>query len=67
MLSGREFVTVADLLDMAPDVLRHRLWISAAEVRDRLRTIAPQSVTMGGPPPMPGTAPGFPPPRGGTR
>jgi MoxR-like ATPase len=39
MLAGREFVTVEDLLDMAPDVLRHRLWISAAEVRDRLRAI----------------------------
>jgi MoxR-like ATPase len=58
MLSGREFVTVADLLDMAADVLRHRLWISAAEVRDRLRTIAPRT----------GTAPGFPlPTAGGTR
>ena len=39
MLGGREFVTVADLLDVAPDVLRHRLWISATEVRDRLRAI----------------------------
>ncbi|MFT3770291.1 MAG: MoxR family ATPase [Minicystis sp.] len=39
MLSGREFVTVEDLLDMAPDVLRHRLWISGTEVRDRLRAI----------------------------
>jgi MoxR-like ATPase len=39
MLSGREFVTVEDLLDMAPDVLRHRLWLSGAEVRDRLRVI----------------------------
>jgi MoxR-like ATPase len=39
MLSGREFVTVEDLLDMSADVLRHRLWISAAEVRDRLRAI----------------------------
>jgi MoxR-like ATPase len=37
ILAGREFVTVDDLLDMAPDVLRHRLWISAPEVRDRLR------------------------------
>jgi MoxR-like ATPase len=41
MLSGREFVTVDDLLAMAADVLCHRLWISPAEVRDRLRTIAP--------------------------
>jgi MoxR-like ATPase len=37
MLSGREFVTVEDLLDVSADVLRHRLWISGAEVRDRLR------------------------------
>jgi MoxR-like ATPase len=40
MLSGREFVTVDDLFDMSGDVLRHRLWITAAEVRDRLRAIA---------------------------
>ena len=40
ILAGREFVTVEDLLDMAPDVLRHRLWMSAPEVRDRLRAIA---------------------------
>lgn len=40
ILAGREFVTVEDLLDMAPDVLRHRLWMSAPEVRDRLRIIA---------------------------
>jgi MoxR-like ATPase len=39
MLSGREFVTIDDLLDMAPDVLRHRLWVSAPEVRDRLRML----------------------------
>jgi len=39
MLSGREFVTVEDLLDMSADVLRHRLWISPAEVRDRLRAV----------------------------
>ena len=39
ILAGREFVTVEDLLDMAPDVLRHRLWMSAPEVRDRLRHI----------------------------
>jgi MoxR-like ATPase len=42
ILAGREFVTVEDLLDMAPDVLRHRLWMSAPEVRDRLRVIAGQ-------------------------
>ena len=40
ILAGREFVTVEDLLDMAPDVLRHRLWISAPEVRDRLRMVS---------------------------
>jgi MoxR-like ATPase len=39
ILAGREFVTVEDLLDMAPDVLRHRLWMSAPEVRDRLRML----------------------------
>jgi MoxR-like ATPase len=39
MLSGREYVTVEDLLDLAPDVLRHRLWISGTEVRDRLRAL----------------------------
>jgi MoxR-like ATPase len=43
MVSGREFVTVEDLLAMAPDVLRHRMWISAAEVRDRLRALTPRS------------------------
>ncbi len=42
ILAGREFVTVDDLLDMAPDVLRHRLWMSAHEVRDRLRMIGQQ-------------------------
>jgi MoxR-like ATPase len=40
MLSGREFVTAQDLFDMSADVLRHRLWISANEVRDRLRATA---------------------------
>jgi MoxR-like ATPase len=39
ILAGREFVTVEDLLDMAPNVLQHRLWVSAPEVRDRLRMI----------------------------
>ena len=55
MLSGREFVTVEDLLDMSADVLRHRLWISAAEVRDRLRAIAPRAV--GGSPMKPHATP----------
>ena len=39
MLSGREFVTMEDLLEVAPDVLRHRLGIDAAAVRERLRVI----------------------------
>ncbi len=47
MLAGREFVTVDDLLDMAPHVLRHRLWVSAPEVRDRLRALS--SRTPGAP------------------
>ena len=40
MLSGREFVTMEDLLHVAPDVLRHRLWTDAATVRERLRAVA---------------------------
>jgi MoxR-like ATPase len=40
MLAGREFVTIEDLLDVAPDVLRHRLWTDAATVRERLRAVA---------------------------
>ncbi len=43
ILNGREFVTVEDLLDVAPEVLRHRLWISATEVRHRLTAIAGQA------------------------
>ena len=39
ILAGREFVTVEDLLDVAPEVLRHRLWVSAPEIRDRLRAL----------------------------
>ncbi len=39
MLSGREYVTMEDLLDVAPDVLRHRLWTDAATVRERLRSV----------------------------
>lgn len=42
ILDAREFVTIEDLLDVAPDVLRHRLWVSAPEVRDRLRAISGQ-------------------------
>jgi len=40
MLAGREFVTIEDLLDVAPDVLRHRLWTDRATVRERLRPVA---------------------------
>jgi MoxR-like ATPase len=40
MLSGREFVTAEDLLHVAPDVLRHRMWSDSATVRERLRAIA---------------------------
>jgi hypothetical protein len=29
-----------DLLDVAPDVLRHRLWTDGASVRERLRSVA---------------------------
>jgi MoxR-like ATPase len=42
ILAGREFVVIDDLHDVAPDIFRHRLWASAPEVRDRLRTIAGQ-------------------------
>ncbi len=42
ILAGREFVVVDDLLDVAPDILRHRLGVSAPEVRDRLRMVAAQ-------------------------
>jgi MoxR-like ATPase len=40
MLCGREFVTMDDLLHVAPHVLRHRLWTDAATVRERLRAVA---------------------------
>ena len=40
MLAGREFVTSEDLLHIAPDVLRHRMWSDGATVRERLRAIA---------------------------
>jgi hypothetical protein len=40
MLSGREFVTVEDIMAIAPDVLRHRMWSDGATVRERLRAIA---------------------------
>ncbi|HEY8079320.1 MAG TPA: AAA family ATPase [Labilithrix sp.] len=39
ILAGREFVVVEDLHDVAPDILRHRLWVSAPEVHDRLRAL----------------------------
>jgi len=40
MLNGREFVTMEDILDVAADVLRHRLWTDAQTVRERLRAVA---------------------------
>jgi MoxR-like ATPase len=40
MLAGREFVTIDDVLDVAPDVLRHRLWTDGETVRERLRAVA---------------------------
>jgi MoxR-like ATPase len=40
MLSEREFVTMDDLLHVAPDVLRHRLWTDGVTVRERLRAVA---------------------------
>jgi MoxR-like ATPase len=43
MLGGRDFVTVDDLVEVSGDVLRHRLWIRAPEVRDRLRALAPRA------------------------
>ena len=43
MLAGREFVNMDDLLDVAPDVLRHRLWADRATVRERLRAVVVHS------------------------
>ena len=40
MFDGREFVTIEDILEIAPDVLRHRMWTDAATVRERLRAVA---------------------------
>jgi MoxR-like ATPase len=37
MVSGREFVTAEDLLAVGPDVLRHRLSMDSATVRERIR------------------------------
>jgi len=37
---GREFVTTDDLVEVAPDVLRHRLWSDGDSVRERLRAAA---------------------------
>ena len=39
MLTGREFVTMDDLLSIAPDVLRHRMWTDAQTVREKLRAV----------------------------
>jgi MoxR-like ATPase len=47
MLAGREFVSMEDLLDVAPDVLRHRLWTDAATVRERLRNVVVRSAGAG--------------------
>ena len=43
MLQGREFVPMDDLLDMAPDVLRHRLATDSQTVRERLRSVVVRS------------------------
>jgi MoxR-like ATPase len=40
LFAGREFVTVEDLLETAADVLRHRMWLSPAEIRDRMAAVA---------------------------
>jgi len=48
MLSGREYVTMEDLLDVAPDVLRHRMWTDAATVRERLRAVVMHASQRGG-------------------
>ena len=39
ILMGREFVIVEDLIDVAAEIFRHRLWITAPEIRDRLQAI----------------------------
>jgi len=46
LLGGREFVTIADLIETSADVLRHRLWISGHEVVDRLRALTPHVAGM---------------------
>ncbi len=48
MLSGREFVTMEDLLEVAPDVLRHRLWTEGTTVRERLRAVQNRLAAQGG-------------------
>ena len=40
LVRGRDFVVPQDVVDVAPDVLRHRLWTDAATVRERLRAVA---------------------------
>jgi MoxR-like ATPase len=47
MLLGREYVTMEDLLDIAPDVLRHRMWTDAATVRERLRSVVVRAANGG--------------------
>ena len=47
MVQGREYVTIEDLLDVAPDVLRHRLWTDANTVRERLRAVVVKAARGG--------------------
>ena len=42
ILMGREFVLVEDLIDVSAEIFRHRLWISAPEIKDRLQAIHAQ-------------------------
>ncbi len=46
ILAGREFVTTEDLLDVAPEIFRHRLWISPPEIRERLRALGQAQVRV---------------------
>lgn len=43
ILMGREFVIVEDLIDVCAEIFRHRLWISAPEIKDRLQAIHHQA------------------------
>jgi MoxR-like ATPase len=46
MFAGREFVTVEDLLEVAPDVLRHRLGVDGDGVREKLRRAAARAAQV---------------------